>query len=108
MIFEQPFGHKWCCNKALKDVTFLDCEFIVNKTSGVICPEEQLLTMNFINCRIAPTKGFEDLPLIEVQNLEKIVFDNTEIKGFTNPRIIASSEFILEDSSKQIEIEMKK
>ena len=88
-VMRLPFGHFWCCNRSLGDITFQNC--IIEGTvipSQLQCPEEEPLTLRMIGCTVTPLKGHEDIPFIEGKNIKEILLKNTNLSAFTDPQIL--------------------
>ena len=91
-ILSHPFGHMWCCNRALHDVTFEGCVIEgLSLPSDIVCPEEEPLTLTLRGCTISPREGCEDIPLISARGVGKILFDGVRLTGFTDPRILTDT-----------------
>jgi hypothetical protein len=87
------FGHVWCNNRSLNDVTFENCEFTnVFDTSKMQTPENEPVSMYFKNCKISPKDGCNDKPLIEVTFFNEINFENVTVEGFLEPKIVYSND----------------
>ncbi|MBE6583659.1 MAG: hypothetical protein E7649_01570 [Ruminococcaceae bacterium] len=92
-LLNQPFGHVWCCNRALDNITFEDCT--VNglyEASSVTCPEGEPLTVTLKNCRLTARQGFENANIIEGTGMRSIVFDGVTLQGFTAPTVVCNAK----------------
>lgn len=57
-IFALPFGHIWCCNRSLHDITFENCTFdYVGIPTVISAPEDEPLTLIFTDCQILLCDG---------------------------------------------------
>lgn len=88
-IMNIPFGHMWCCNRSLHDITFENCNI-----SGLInpinldCPEEEpLALLQMKNCTIDTMEGSEQIPFVQGKNVQKIVTENVTFTNFADPKI---------------------
>lgn len=93
-ILSLPFGHIWCCNRSLHDITFENCTFNgVCKPIELKCPsEEPLKLLQMKNCVVTPRENCENLSFIEGENVKKIQLTNVSASGFTNPKILCDPE----------------
>ena len=88
-ILNHPFGHKWCCNRPLDSITFENCLIEgVTLPSMLISPENEPLTLIMKNCRVTAKAGFEDINIIEGENVKSIELENTAFEGFSNPTFL--------------------
>ena len=91
-ILRHPFGHMWCCNRALHDITFENCVIEgLNLTSDIVCPEDEPLRVTLKNCTISPQEGYEDMPIITAEGAGEILFDGVRITGFNDPHILTDN-----------------
>ena len=82
-IMKLVFGTQWCCNRSLSDITFESCVFEgVCKPMRLIAPPEEPLTLRMNRCVITPRVGYEDIPLIQGENVQKTEFIETRLDGF--------------------------
>ena len=96
-ILSHPFGHMWCCNRALHDVTFENCIIEgLSLTSDIICPEDEPLSLTLRNCTVSPMAGCEDVPIITAKGAGHILFDGVKLNGFTDPHILSDVPDCLE------------
>lgn len=87
-VMRLPFGHRWCCNRSLEDITFENCEITgVYIPIGLDCPENERITLTMKNCKIAPRTGHEDMAFLQGKNIKKICLQGVDISGFSNPKI---------------------
>lgn len=89
-IMRIPFGHIWCCNRSLSDITFEDCIFDgICLPMRLNCPEEDPLNLlQMKNCTVTGRRGFEDIPLITGTNVKKLELNHVTIKNLSNPEIL--------------------
>lgn len=92
------FGHKWCCNRSLADITFQNCVIEnISKPNEIFCPQEEPLTLRMIDCVVTPMEGCEDMPFIEGENIKSIRLTRTRLPGFTDPRILCTPPVSITD-----------
>ncbi len=85
-VMRLPFGHVWCCNRSLADITFENCVIEgICKPLLITAPDNEPLTLRLRNCVITPRKGYEDIPFIEGENIRELELTDTELRGFTDP-----------------------
>ena len=88
-MLRHPFGHRWCCNRALADVLFENCIFDgISLISEIRCPEEQPLQFKMKDCTVIGREGFEDITFIKGTNVGSIELENVTFQNLTNPEII--------------------
>lgn len=87
-ILNVPYGHVWCCNGSLNDVTFENCDFygVINPSNLSGCPDEPI-AVTFRDCKISAREGYESIPLIEGESAKSISFDNVSFENFKSPEI---------------------
>lgn len=92
-ILRLPFGHKWCCNRSLSDITFESCTFDgVCMPMRLNCPAEEPLSLVMRDCFVAARKGYEDLPLVEGEHVKRIVLERVSMENFKAPEIRCKPE----------------
>lgn len=92
-VMRLPFGHIWCCNRSLADITFENCVIEgIMAPSQLQCPEEEPLTLRMIDCVVTVREGYADIPFIEGTNVEKIELTRTSLDGFTDPQILCQPQ----------------
>ena len=95
-ILSHPFGHMWCCNRALHDVTFENCVIEgLSLPSDITSPEEEPLHLTLRNCTVSPREGSEDMALITAKGVGEIFFDGVRLSGFADPHILTDAPDIL-------------
>ena len=96
-ILNHPYGHVWCRNKPLDNITFDGCVFNgLSDTSRTTNPPDEKLTVNIKNCTLIARDGYEKTTLIESHNLEKLVFDNTKFENFEEIKVSSMPECKIE------------
>lgn len=89
-ILSHPFGHMWCCNRPLHDVSFERCVIEgLTLPSDITCPEGEGLSVTLRDCTLTPCKGYEDVPLMVAKGAGKILFDGVSIGGYRDPHILS-------------------
>ena len=95
-IISHPFGHMWCCNRALHDITFENCVIEgLSLPSDIVCPEEEPLQLTLRNCTVSPKAGCEDMPIISAKGVGEIKLEGVRISGFTDPHILTDKSDVL-------------
>ena len=90
-VMRLPFGHKWCCNRSLADITFENCAIEqIRMPNQITCPPEEPLTLRLIDCLVTPLEGCEDIPFLEGENLQALQLTGTQLAGFTDPQILCT------------------
>lgn len=82
-VMRLPFGHRWCCNRSLSDITFENC--VINgicKPIQLNAPKEEPVTLKLINCVVTPRCGYEPFPFIEGENIREVDLTKTTCSGF--------------------------
>ncbi len=88
-IMSIPFGHIWCCNRSLADITFENCVFEgLRHPSEISAPDNEPLTFRMKNCAVSTGEGCENIPFITGKNVKSVELTETSIKGFIEPRIL--------------------
>ncbi|MBQ8408812.1 MAG: hypothetical protein IJY39_08115 [Clostridia bacterium] len=92
-VLNHPFGHLWCSNRALDNITFEDCLIEgVRMPSRLSSPANEPLTLIMKNCKVTAREGFENEALIEAHNLKKIVLDGTTFENFNDPTVACTPD----------------
>lgn len=87
-VMRLPFGHKWCCNRSLHDITFENCVISgVCLPITVNAPEEEPLSISLINCTVTTREGYEGIHVIEGENVREIKAQGTSFKGFSSTEV---------------------
>ena len=87
-IMRLPFGHIWCCNRSLNDISFENCVFEgICLPMRLNCPPEEPLTLRVNHCTVSPRKGYEDIDLITGENVKTVDLTGTEWCGFQSETI---------------------
>jgi hypothetical protein len=88
-----PFGHVWCCNRSLRQITFENCYFGDLIRAGMLWGDEnEKVTCTYKNCTIACREGCGKEPLFVAANYEKIVFEDCRLEGYEDPHILSATE----------------
>ena len=91
-IFSHPFGHMWCCNRALHDITFESCTLEgLSLPSDVVCPEEEPLRITLRDCTLSLREGCEEMPIFTATGVGEILLDGVRIGGFAAPEILTDT-----------------
>ena len=87
-VMRLPFGHIWCRNRSLHDVTFENCVIDgVYIPITVTAPEAEPLTLVMRDCAITPREGHEDMAFLEGKNMARVVLERVNTAAFRDPRI---------------------
>lgn len=88
-IMRLPFGHKWCCNRSLADITFENCVFDgICAPMELDCPkQEPLKEVRLKDCTVAGREGFAHINFLTGTHIEKIELENVIFKNILNPEI---------------------
>ncbi len=84
-LFSLPFSgeQRWCCNRSLNSIEFKNCKANnVCRPINIAGDENEPLSLKLDNIEISAREGFEDIPLINAKNFEKIELCNVLHKGF--------------------------
>lgn len=88
-LMSLPFGHMWCCNRSLADVSFEDCRIEgVCLPSDLMCPEEEPLVFAMKDCVVTARKGSEGIALIEGKHVRSVRLNNVVFEGFAEEKIL--------------------
>ena len=90
-IILHPFDgkHKWCDNRGLNSLSFVDCEILGLSKKGVIhADENEPLDLRFKNVKISARETGADFPIFDAKRCKYIEFDNVTVEGFKDPRIV--------------------
>lgn len=86
-VMRLPFGHKWCCNRSLSDITFENCVIKgICTPIAINAPDEEPLTLHLTKCVVTPREGCEQILLFEGKNV-KIEISESDFSGFVSPYI---------------------
>lgn len=84
-VMRLPFGHFWCCNRSLADITFQNCAVTDTLTPSLLqAPEEEPLTFRMLGCTVTTREGCDPIPFAEGTNA-KLELTATALTGFTEP-----------------------
>ena len=83
-----PFGHMWCCNRSLRDITFENCVFDgLCYPMQLICPEEEPLTLRLRECTVIARKGFEQIAFLTGKNVAAVETERVSFINMENPSV---------------------
>ena len=92
-IFLQPWGHIWCCNRALNSITFEDCELNGLSLPGVLCSDpNEPLEFKLKNVKLTAREDGADFPIFNATDCKYIEFDNVTVDGFKEPYIVTDNK----------------
>lgn len=88
-IMQLPFGHVWCCNRSLADITFENCTFDgICRPMKLECPAEEPLTVRMRRCTVVGRAGYEEIPFITGTNVATVELENTTFENLTSPVVL--------------------
>jgi len=92
-IVNVPYGHKWCCNGSLNDITFEGCSFdgVINPSRPNGCPDEPL-DITFKDCRISARIGHDTISVVEGENAKSITFENVTFENYADLTVKCNKE----------------
>ena len=85
--------NRWCVQRALKEVTFENCYMGDLCQTGMLWgdPEDKVIC-RFKNVTFACREDAQDVPLLAVGNVEKLLFENCTFEGYSNPNILVGTD----------------
>ena len=88
-IFRMPFGHKWCCNRSLADITFENCLFEDVSMIGFAssAEKENPLIFHIKDSTLTARQGSDSIALAELQDCAELVLENVKIEHFDDPTV---------------------
>lgn len=87
-IMQLPFGHIWCCNRSLADITFEHCGFEgVCKPIRLDCPAEEPLVLRMRDCLVTGRAGYESIPFLTGRNVAAVELERVRFEGLSDPAI---------------------
>ena len=90
-ILSHPFGHKWCCNRALDNITFENCVFDgICKPINLECPEDTPLSLYMRDCAVACREGYSDINFIVGNNVATVELERISFENLKTPKIICT------------------
>ena len=89
-----PFGHKWCCNRSLADISFENCLFEDVSVIGFASSseEENPLTLRVKDSTVIARQGSEGIVFSELQDCAELILDNVKLENFDDPRMICPKD----------------
>ncbi len=93
-VFRMPFGHKWCCNRSLADISFENCLFEDVSVIGFASSseEENPLTLRVKDSTVIARQGSEGIVFSELQDCAELILDNVRLENFDDPRMICPKD----------------
>ncbi len=99
-VFEQPnsffrlrWGHRWCTNRSLTDITFRNCVCKgVSLPIDLCCDKDEPCTLRLIDCSISAREGSEDAIFMNADSFRQILFDSVTVTGYRNPVIYTRTD----------------
>ena len=88
-VMRLPFGHVWCCNRSLADITFEACTFDgVCMPMRLNCPAEEPLSLYMRDCTVTARSGHEGIPFVEGERVKRVVLERVVFQSFKEPCVI--------------------
>ena len=92
-VFRMPFGHKWCCNRSLADITFEGCTFEdVSMASASSSEEGMPLSFCIKDSTVIARKGCEEIAFAEMQDCNELILEAVSIENFNDPRVVCPKD----------------
>ena len=87
-VLRLPFGHIWCCNRSLHDITFENCRFEgVCLPLRLDCPADEPLSLRMEGCTVTAREGFEGIEFLSGKNVALVELVHTDLQRFDDPKI---------------------
>ncbi len=81
--------NRWCRQRALKEITFENCYMGDLYFTGMLWGDaDDKVICRFKNVTFSCREGMDQVPLLAVGNVEKILFENCTFEGYSNKPII--------------------
>lgn len=88
-IMKLPFGHQWCCNRSLANITFENCVFDgICAPIKISSPEDEPLALSMKNCTVTARKGHESINFIEGTHIKSVSLENVVLENLSSPEIV--------------------
>ncbi len=92
-ILTVPFGHKWCCNRSLDNITFENCIFDgICDPMMLNCPQEEPLTLSMKDCTVIARDGYQNISFVEGKYVSKICLENVAFHNLSSHDIICEPQ----------------
>ena len=93
-VMRLPFGHKWCCNRSLSDITFENCLFEDVSMIGFASSSEKEnpLTLRLKGSTVVARQGSEEIAFAEMQDCSELILENVILENFDDPRVICPKD----------------
>lgn len=91
-IINVPYGHVWCSNGSLNDITFENCAFdgLIYPMRPNGCPDEPI-DITLKNCTLGARKKSENILLVEGTSANSITFDKVRFENYADLEIRCNS-----------------
>ncbi len=88
-IMRLPFGHMWCCNRSLSDITFDRCTFDgICMPMRLGCPADEPLTLRMQYCTVIGRSGYEQTEFLTGTNVAEVTLRHTTFENLSAPVIL--------------------
>ena len=108
-LFHMNYGnHIWCCEHPMSSITFKDCTATVRESSYIAADSDTPFTLTLDGVKLTAAEGCEDAPVIDGTIFDRIELTDTELQGFSDPRVtVRCNGKIVSHGSTQIKTEKK-
>ena len=98
-ILTLHFGHKWCCNRSLADITLENCIFDgICDPMRLSCPPDEPLSLTMKSCTVIARDGYQNINFIEGKHVSRIVLENVALQGIASNGIVCKPQVMLDKS----------
>lgn len=88
-ILQLPFGHVWCCNRSLADITFVNCIFDgVCMPICVDAPEEEPLSLRMKDCTVIAREGNPQTAFLTGTHVKSVELERVSFENFSETSIL--------------------
>ena len=85
--------HRWCRQRALKEITFQNCYIGDLYCTGMLWGDgEDKVICRFQNVTFACREGMGHIPMLAVGNFEKLLFEDCTFEGYEKPILLVGTE----------------
>lgn len=92
-ILTVPFGHKWCCNRSLDNITFENCTFDgIRHPMRLSCPDEEPLKLSMKDCTVTVRDGYQNINFIEGKNVSRVYLEGVALHGLYSRDIVCEPQ----------------
>lgn len=85
--------NRWCRQRGLKEITFENCFIGDLYHTGMLWGDaEEKVTCRFKNVTFACREGNDQVPMLAVGNIEKLIFEDCTFKGYQKPIFLLGTD----------------